>query len=110
MILPNVRLANGDVRVETRNMLVAAFNMPFFPEVLISSSVLSEGVDLHWECRTVIHHDLDWNPSTLEQRTRRLDRIGSLSEKVDQPIEIYEPYTSGLQDEKTYKVVKDRAR
>lgn len=110
MILPNVRLANGDVRIETRNMLVAAFNMPFFPEVLISSSVLSEGVDLHWECRTVIHHDLDWNPSTLEQRTGRLDRIGSLSEKVKQPIDIYEPYTSGLQDEKTYKVVKDRAR
>lgn len=110
MILPNVRLANGDVRIETRNMLVAAFNMPFFPEVLISSSVLSEGVDLHWECRTVIHHDLDWNPSTLEQRTGRLDRIGSLAEKVDKPIDIYEPYTSGLQDEKTYKVVKDRAR
>jgi hypothetical protein len=110
MILPNVRLANGDVRIETRNILVAAFNMPFFPEVLISSSVLSEGVDLHWECRTVIHHDLDWNPSTLEQRTGRLDRIGSLSEKVGRPIDIYEPYTSGLQDEKTYKVVKDRAR
>jgi len=110
MILPNVRLANGDVRIETRNMLVAAFNMPFFPEVLVSSSVLSEGVDLHWECRTVIHHDLDWNPSTLEQRTGRLDRIGSLSEKVGRPIDIYEPYTSGLQDEKTYKVVKDRAR
>jgi len=110
MVLPNVRLANGDVRMETRNMLVAAFNMPFFPEVLISSSVLSEGVDLHWECRTVIHHDLDWNPSTLEQRTGRLDRIGSLSEKVSEPIDIYEPYTSGLQDEKTFKVVKDRAR
>ena len=110
MILPNVRLANGEVRIETRNMLVAAFNMPFFPEVLVSSSVLSEGVDLHWECRTVIHHDLDWNPSTLEQRTGRLDRIGSLSEKVGQSINIYEPYTSGLQDEKTFKVVKDRAR
>lgn len=110
MILPNVRLANGGVRQETRNMLVAAFNMPFFPEILISSSVLSEGVDLHWECRTVIHHDLDWNPSTLEQRTGRLDRIGSLSEKVGRPIDIYEPYTSGLQDEKTFKVVKDRAR
>lgn len=40
----------------------------------------------------------------------RLERIGGLSEKVDKPIEIYEPYTSGLQDEKTYKVVKDRAR
>jgi hypothetical protein len=110
MILPNVRLANGRVTRKTRNILVTAFNMPFFPEVLISSPVLSEGVDLHWECRTVIHHDLDWNPSSLEQRTGRLDRIGSLSESMHMPIEIFEPYTTGLQDEKMYKVVSDRAR
>jgi hypothetical protein len=110
MILPNVRLANGEVAQRTRDVLVSAFNMPFFPEILIASSVLSEGVDLHWECRTVIHHDLDWNPSTLEQRTGRLDRIGSMAESVSQPIDIFEPYTTGLQDEKTFKVVKDRAR
>ena len=52
-----------------------AFNSPLFPEVLVSSAVLSEGVDLHRFCRHVIHHDLCWNPSTLEQRTGRLDRI-----------------------------------
>ncbi len=110
MILPNVRLANGGVKKETRNILVSAFNMPFFPEVLISSSVLSEGVDLHWECRTVIHHDLDWNPSNLEQRTGRLDRIGSMATAVGKPIDVFEPYTTGLQDEKTFKVVMDRAQ
>jgi len=110
MILPNVRLANGSVKKQTRNILVSAFNMPFFPEVLISSSVLSEGVDLHWECRTIIHHDLDWNPSNLEQRTGRLDRIGSMATAVGKPIDVYEPYTAGLQDEKTFKVVMDRAQ
>lgn len=110
MILPNVRLANGSVKQQTRNILVSAFNMPFFPEVLISSSVLSEGVDLQWECRTIIHHDLDWNPSNLEQRTGRLDRIGSLASKLKKPIDIYQPYTTGLQDEKTFKVVMDRAQ
>ena len=110
MILPNVRLANGKVKSEIKDILVSSFNMPFFPEILISSSVLSEGVDLHWECRTVIHHDLDWNPSNLEQRTGRLDRIGSMAEITHSPISIYEPYTTGLQDEKMYKVVMDRAR
>lgn len=110
MILPNVRLANGDVKSTTRDILISSFNMPFFPEILIASTVLSEGVDLHWECRTVIHHDLDWNPSNLEQRTGRLDRIGSMAETMDSPISIYEPYTTGLQDEKMYKVVMDRAR
>ena len=110
MILPNVRLANGSVKAATRNILVSAFNMPFFPEVLVSSSVLSEGVDLHWECKTVIHHDLDWNPSTLEQRTGRLDRIGSMATALGKPIDVFEPYTSGLQDEKMFKVVMDRAQ
>jgi hypothetical protein len=72
MLLPNVRLANGGVRPETRRRLMLTFNTPFFPEVLVASSVMAEGVDLHQECRHVIHHDLDWNPSTLEQRTGRV--------------------------------------
>ena len=75
-VMPNIRLANGLVRQETRQRLMLAFNTPFFPEVLVASSVLAEGVDLHLNCRYLIHHDLSWNPSTLEQRTGRIDRIG----------------------------------
>ena len=108
--LPNVRLANGSVPSESRRRLMLGFNSPFFPEVLIASAVMSEGVDLHLECRHVIHHDLDWSPSTLEQRTGRVDRIKSKAERVKQPIEIYEPYMAGMYDEKVYKVVKDRER
>ena len=70
-VMPNIRLANGLVKQETRQRLMLAFNTPFFPEVLVASSVLAEGVDLHLSCRHVIHHDLSWNPSTLEQRTGR---------------------------------------
>ena len=62
MLLPNVRLANGEVRDETRRRLLLAFNTPLFPEILVASSVLAEGVDLHLNCRHVIHHDLCWNP------------------------------------------------
>jgi SNF2 family DNA or RNA helicase len=87
-----------------------AFNTPFFPEVLVASSVMAEGVDLHLECRHVIHHDLDWNPSVLEQRTGRLDRLGSKSELTGKPIVIYEPFLEGTQDEKQFRVVKDRER
>jgi len=87
-----------------------AFNTPFFPEVLVASSVMAEGVDLHQDCRHVIHHDLAWNPSTLEQRTGRVDRIGSKAETVGQPIVIYEPYLGGTHDEKMFRVVKDRER
>jgi superfamily II DNA/RNA helicase len=86
------------------------FNSPFFPEVLIASSVMAEGVDLQRFCRYVIHHDLDWNPSSLEQRTGRLDRIGAKVENCGEPIHVYLPYLAETQDEKMYRVVMDRER
>lgn len=109
-VMPNIRLANGLVKQETRQRLMLAFNTPFFPEVLVASSVLAEGVDLHLSCRYVIHHDLSWNPSTLEQRTGRVDRIGAKAEMVSKPIEVFLPYIGGTQDEKQYRVVMDRER
>ncbi|WCJ59607.1 DEAD/DEAH box helicase [Fontisphaera persica] len=109
-LLPNVRLVNGKVRPETRQTLMLAFNSPFFPEILIASSVMSEGVDLHRFCRYVIHHDLCWNPSTLEQRTGRVDRIGAKVERCGQPIRVYLPFLAETQDEKLYRVVMDRQR
>jgi ERCC4-related helicase len=109
-LLPNVRLANGEVRHETRRRLLLTFNTPLFPEILIASSVLAEGVDLHLNCRFVIHHDLSWNPSTLEQRSGRVDRIASKAERVKQPIHIYMPYVAETQDEKMFRVVRDRER
>jgi hypothetical protein len=110
ILLPNVRLANGEVRQETRRTLLLTFNTPLFPEILIASSVLAEGVDLHLHCRYVIHHDLCWNPSTLEQRSGRVDRIGCLAERVRQSINLYLPYVAATQDEKMFRVVRDRER
>lgn len=110
MLLPNVRLANGEVRHETRRTLLLTFNTPLFPEILIASSVLAEGVDLHLHCRYVIHHDLCWNPSTLEQRSGRVDRIGCLAERIRQSINLYLPYVAATQDEKMFRVVRDRER
>jgi Helicase conserved C-terminal domain len=104
-----VRRAYGQTDRGTRQRLTAVFNTPFAPDVLVASSVMGEGIDLHQECRFVIHHDLDWNPSVLEQRTGRLDRIGALAERVGRAIEVYEPYLAGTHDEKMYRVVKDRA-
>ena len=110
LLLPNVRLVNGATKPETRRRLMLTFNSPFFPEILIASSVMAEGVDLHRFCRYVIHHDLDWNPSSLEQRTGRLDRIGAKVERCGEPIHIYLPYIAETQDEKMYRVVMDRER
>jgi ERCC4-related helicase len=108
--LPNVRLANGEVERETRLRLLEGFNTPFLPDILIASSVMGEGVDLHLNCRHVIHHDLDWNPSIIEQRTGRIDRIGSAAERAQAAVVVFEPFLEGTQDEKMFRVMKDRER
>jgi superfamily II DNA or RNA helicase len=109
-LLPNIRLANGGIDMVTRRRLLLAFNTPFFPEILVASSVLAEGVDLHLNCRHIIHYDLSWNPSTIEQRTGRVDRLGAKAEQVKQPINVFLPFVAGTQDEKMFRVVTDRER
>ncbi len=109
-LVANVRRVYGDTRQETRDRIMLTFNTPFYPEILIASSVMAEGVDLHLNCRHVIHHDLDWNPSSLEQRTGRIDRLGAKAERSGHSIRVYLPYLEGCQDEKLFRVVMDRER
>lgn len=104
------RQATGRVDPDTRRRLLLGFNSPLLPEILVASEVMSEGVDLHVDCRHVIHHDLSWNPSTLEQRTGRIDRLRCLAEQEGESIVVYLPYLEGTADEKMYRVVSDRAR
>lgn len=51
-------------------------------DVLVSTDVLSEGVNLQ-AGRVVINYDFHWNPVKLIQRVGRIDRIGSEHEVVD---------------------------
>ena len=80
---------------------------PFFPDIFVCSEVMGEGVDLQRFCRHVIHHDLAWNPSSIEQRTGRIDRLGCKAEGR-QPIMVYLPYLAGTADERQYCVMSDR--
>jgi hypothetical protein len=51
-----------------------AFNSPFWPFVLITTSVGQEGLDFHWYAHSVIHWNLPNNPVDLEQREGRVHR------------------------------------
>jgi hypothetical protein len=53
------------------------FRMPGFPYVVITTDVLKEGEDLHTYCSDIYHYGIAWNPSDMEQRTGRIDRINS---------------------------------
>jgi hypothetical protein len=118
-------LVQGNTKAENRNAIFCGFNTPLLPEVLVCTSVGQEGIDLHRECRNVIHYDLGWNPATIEQRTGRADRIGSKTERdrrlarrgalkpaedVMPGLDIGLPYLAATYDERMYDVLRTRAQ
>jgi len=56
-----------------------AFNSPFWPFVLATTSVGQEGLDFHLYCRDVLHWNLPSNPVDLEQREGRINRRDCLA-------------------------------
>jgi hypothetical protein len=52
----------------------AAFNSPFWPFVLATTSIGQEGLDFHNYCHAVVHWNLPTNPVDLEQREGRVHR------------------------------------
>jgi hypothetical protein len=111
-----VALVSGNTK--SRERVFSGFNTPLLPEVLICTSVGQEGIDLHRHCRHVVHFDLAWNPAVLEQRTGRVDRIGSKTFReralstgqADYCLEIGVPYLAGTYDERMYEEIRLRAQ
>jgi Helicase conserved C-terminal domain len=52
-----------------------AFNSPFRPFVLASTSIGQEGLDFHPYCHALVHWNLPTNPVDLEQREGRIHRF-----------------------------------
>lgn len=77
---PGVVGVNGDENSPLRpDEVRKAFNSPFWPNVLVTTSIGQEGLDLHPWCNTLAHWDLATSPVALEQREGRITRFGSLS-------------------------------
>jgi hypothetical protein len=82
--------------------LVRQFRMPGYPTVLVTTDVLQEGEDLHTFCARIVHYGISWTPSAMEQRTGRIDRIGSLTHRrlgalnrrahPDELLQVFYPY------------------
>lgn len=110
-----VGVITGETSNDSREKLKAGFNTPFYPQVLIATSTMQEGIDLQIECKRVIHYDLEWNPASLEQRVGRIDRINSLTSKLREEdkevtLDVFYPYIKNTIDESIYKTVKDREK
>ena len=66
--------ASSDEGVISQDAVRAAFNSPFRPFVLASTSVGQEGLDFHPWCHRLVHWNLPGNPVDLEQREGRIHR------------------------------------
>lgn len=63
-----------DKRLQTQDQIRTAFNSPFWPFVLVTTSIGQEGLDFHQYCHAIVHWDLPNNPVDLEQREGRIHR------------------------------------
>ncbi|OZE42350.1 helicase [Rhodococcus sp. 05-2254-6] len=52
-----------------------AFNSPFWPFVLVSTSVGQEGIDFHPWCHNLVHWNVPGSPVDFEQRDGRVNRF-----------------------------------
>lgn len=65
----------ADEAGERAGDIQGAFNSPFWPFVLASTSVGQEGVDFHWWCHSLVHWNQPANVVDLEQREGRVHRF-----------------------------------
>lgn len=70
-----VAMLHGGLAGEARAAALDAFSRGR-ARVLMATDAASEGLNLHDRCRWVIHVELPWSPTRLEQRTGRVDRLG----------------------------------
>lgn len=90
------------------DIVLALFNSPFGPDVLVTTDRLSEGVDLHRYCRHLIHYELDPSPIRTLQRNGRVRRVGSWAALTGQPIQYAYPTFGGTRDEKAVGIMGQR--
>jgi superfamily II DNA or RNA helicase len=72
-----IRLLFGGMGDAEREDIKKAFNDPDDPvRILLATDAASEGANLQETARLLLHYDIPWNPSRLDQRNGRLDRHG----------------------------------
>jgi ERCC4-related helicase len=72
-----IAVFTGATGRDSREEVKAAFNADPAKEplrILICTDAAREGINLQTYCSDLIHFDLPWNPSRLEQRNGRIDR------------------------------------
>ena len=84
-------------QINNRDEILQQFKTDDNIQVLLSSEVGSEGLDMQF-CNSMVNYDLPWNPMVVEQRIGRIDRFGQKSPVVN----IYNFIVAGSIQEEIY--------
>lgn len=90
---------------QTKQEVITAFRKSPKSRVLVSTEVAAEGVDLQF-CRVLVNYDLPWNPTRIEQRIGRIDRLGQQSPIIH----IWNLYFNSTIDQRVITRLLDRLR
>lgn len=77
--IPFIDKTITDKAVARTTNIRKAFNSPFRPFILSTTSIGQEGLDFHWYARKIVHWNLPSNPVDLEQREGRINRFKCLA-------------------------------
>ncbi len=77
--IPFIDKTVSDISVAHTTNIRKAFNSPFRPFLLSTTSIGQEGLDFHWYARKIVHWNLPSNPVDLEQREGRINRFKCLA-------------------------------
>ena len=88
------RLLKDDIKAQVKERKI---------KILVGTDAASEGLNLQ-TLSTLINLDLPWNPTRLEQRKGRIQRIGQISESIS----IYNLRYKGSVEDKVHKVLSQR--
>lgn len=99
----NSVIIHGQVSSEDRNQILHQFKTDDNTQILLSSEVGSEGLDMQF-CNSMVNYDLPWNPMVVEQRIGRIDRFGQKAKVVN----IYNIIVSDSIQEMIYMRLLDR--
>jgi hypothetical protein len=81
-----IALLYGGLETDKRERIKAEFQAP--PDrspvrILLSTDAASEGIDLQLQCHRMVHVEIPFSPTRLEQRNGRIDRHGQPSPVVE---------------------------
>jgi superfamily II DNA/RNA helicase len=83
---PKVILFSGQSEKNVRQTIIENFDARAFQKrndyrIVVTTDVLSEGVNLH-RSNTVINYDIPWNPTRLMQRVGRVNRVDTHFDRI----------------------------